>query len=101
MPSTVRACTEPGHATPVDVAQALKHAKDASKLLAASGTALTDFEAAAAAWQQTSRELDSALREMGDVGHLLQVLQAEAAQLAEQVSNAAQSQPSRGSAADG
>ena len=83
--------------------QALKQIKEGSKLLVATGSALAQFEATAAAWQQTSRELDGALREMGDVAHFLAVLQADAAKLAEQVSIATQVPPAPqgGSASNG
>jgi hypothetical protein len=57
--------------------QARKQSTDSVTALKAAERALTDFEAASEAWQPTSRSLDAALRSMGDVENLFQVLQYE------------------------
>lgn len=52
-----------------------------------SKAALDDLEVVTTAWKQISQDLDGAIREMGDVENLLQVLQADAELVAQAVCN--------------
>jgi hypothetical protein len=65
--------------------QALRANSELQKVLCESKAALDDLEAVATTWQQTSKELERAVREMGDVENLLEVLQANAECVAEAV----------------
>ena len=59
---------------PLGCMQAQRRAQDTKKLLAAADSAVSDFEEGSQAWLKLGQQLDTALRQLGDIDNLFDAL---------------------------
>lgn len=65
--------------------QVQHRAKEAKKLLAAADSAITEFEEGSQAWLKLGKQLDTALRQLGDIDNLFDTLQARTSSLSQRI----------------
>ena len=65
--------------------QVQQRAKEAKKLLTAADSAITEFEEGSQAWLKLGKQLDTALRQLGDIDNLFDTLQARTSSLSQRI----------------